>query len=86
MSARTIYTRVTRRTAKVFGRSVNPHLFRDAAATTLALEDPEHVRVAAQVLGHSTFATTERFYRMSKIAEAVRVYDDVLEALRLGDK
>ena len=25
---------------------INPHLFRDAAATTLAISDPEHVRDA----------------------------------------
>ena len=28
-------------------QAINPHLFRDAAATTLAIADPAHVRVAA---------------------------------------
>ena len=43
---------VKARTRAAFGRAVNPHLFRDAAATSVAIEDPARVRIAAQVLGH----------------------------------
>ena len=59
----------------------NPHLFRDAVATSIALDDPEHVRSAAPVLGHASFASTERDYRMSRGADATRVLHDVMEAL-----
>jgi hypothetical protein len=33
-------------TRAAFGRAVNVHLFRDCAATSLAIEDPVHVRIA----------------------------------------
>jgi integrase len=49
---------------------MNPHLFRDAAATTLAIHDPQHVRIAAPLLGHRTFATTERYYQQATAMEA----------------
>ena len=63
-----------------------PHLFRDAAATTLAIADPAHVRVAAPLLGHRTFATTERHYRQARAYEAHRSYLDVLSSLEEGGR
>jgi hypothetical protein len=47
MTEMAIYDRIRKHTAEAFGAAINPHLFRDAAATTLAIEDPAHVRVAA---------------------------------------
>ena len=73
-----IYDRICKHTKEAFGAAINPHLFRDAAATTLAIEDPEHVRVAAPLLGHRTFATTEKYYQQAKSLEAHRVYVEVL--------
>ena len=35
-----IYDVFTRRTAAAFGQSINPHLFRDCAATSIAIDDP----------------------------------------------
>lgn len=58
------------------------HLFRDCAATSIALEDPEHVRIAAQILGHRSFATTEKYYRLARAADASRAYQAAIEALR----
>jgi integrase/recombinase XerD len=78
---RRLHACVCERTGAAFGRSVYPHLFRDAVATTIALDDPEHVRSAAAVLGHVSFASTERHYRMSRGADATRVLHDVMEAL-----
>jgi len=40
LSAGTLCHQVRQRTRAAFGRSVNPHLFRDCAATSLALGDP----------------------------------------------
>lgn len=81
LSERRLHGCVCARTEAAFGRSVYPHLFRDAVATTIALDDPEHVRSAAAVLGHASFASTERYYRMSRGAEATRMLHDVMEAL-----
>lgn len=81
LSERRFHSCVCGRTKTAFGRSVNPHLFRDAVATSIALDDPEHVRSAASVLGHASFASTERHYRMSRGADATRVLNEVMEAL-----
>jgi integrase/recombinase XerD len=74
MTEMAIYDRIRAHTQKAFGRAINPHLFRDAAATTLAIADPEHVRVAAPLLGHRTFMTTERYYQQAQAFDAHRAY------------
>ena len=74
MTEMAIYDRIRKYTGEAFGSAINPHLFRDAAATTLAIEDPAHVRVAAPLLGHRTFTTTEKYYQQAKSLEAHRGY------------
>ena len=66
-------------------RAVNPHLFRDAAATTIALDRPEQVRLAAPLLGHRSFATTERHYNLARTAEAATAWHDLLASIADGD-
>jgi integrase len=73
---------VKKRARAAFGRSVNPHLFRDCAATSLAIEDPARVRIAAQVLGHGTSATTERHYNLARGQEAAESCHQTLDGLR----
>jgi integrase/recombinase XerD len=70
LTQQAIYDRVTERTRAAFGKSVNPHLFRDCAATTLAYANPKHVGITAALLGHRSFATTERYYLRARMAEA----------------
>lgn len=77
-----LYDVITRRTRDAFGRSINPHLFRDAAATTLAVDDPEHVRLSAALLGHRTFATTERYYQQAQMLSAQRKFAEVILSIR----
>jgi integrase len=77
-----VYQQVKYRTRKAFGRPVNPHLFRHAGATTLAIHDPAHVLMAAALLGHRTFNTTEGSYILAKSLEAHRQYSDKLIRLR----
>ncbi len=77
-----IYWRIIRRTRAAFGHSLNPHLFRDAAATTVAINDPVHVRLAAPLLGHRTFSTTERSYIQAQSLEAHREFARKLTSLR----
>ena len=69
-----IYDRIRERTKVKFGVAMNPHLFRDAAATTMAIADPAHVRLAAPLLGHRTFSTTEKYYQQAKTFEAHQVF------------
>ena len=79
-----IATTIARRTATAFGRPINPHLFRDCAATSIAIDDPEHVRVASQILGHRSTATTERYYNQAQAIDAARRYQHFLVGLRNG--
>lgn len=57
-----IYNQICETTEKAFGKPINPHLFRDCAVTTVALEDPEHIGIAAPILGHTDSRTTEEHY------------------------
>ncbi|MHB2170099.1 tyrosine-type recombinase/integrase [Alsobacter sp. R-9] len=79
MTKSALYNQVRQRTREGLGKDVNPHLFRDAAATTLAVEDPQHVRLATPLLGHRHTATTERHYQQAQALEAHREF---VEALR----
>jgi site-specific recombinase XerD len=77
-----IYHLITKRTAAEFGNPINPHLFRDCAATTLARRDPEHINVAASVLGHAGLRTTEKHYNQARMIDAARKYQRELQRLR----
>jgi integrase len=82
LSAGTLAFHVTALTRAAFGRAVSPHLFRDCAATSLAIEDPAHVRIAAQVLGHGSFRTTERHYNLAQGQQAASAWHETLDGLR----
>ncbi len=73
---------IKKRTKDAFGHAVWPHLFRDCAATSMAVESPENVRLAAGLLGHNTFATTERYYILAQMIEAGRRYQEEVLNLR----
>lgn len=82
MGAMAIYLRIVKLTREAFGVPINPHLFRDAAATTIAIEDPVHVRVAATVLGHKSLRVTEKHYDQSQMIHACRCYQKFLSGRR----
>jgi integrase len=69
-----------------FGRPINPHLFRDCLATSIAIHDPDNVRMAAALLGHRSFATTERHYNLARTLQAARSYQHVIGAAREAKK
>jgi integrase len=54
---------------------VNPHLFRDAAATFWALQDPARVRAVSELLGHEP-RMTERHYNQASGIRAGRKLAD----------
>ena len=86
-----IYDRIVARTREGLGQPINPHLFRDCAATSIAIDDPVHVGIASRLLGHRTGSTTERYYNRARSVEASRLMQDHLLALRhdsagTGDK
>lgn len=65
-----IYYAITTRTKAAFGVSVNPHLFRDAAATSIAIHDPSNVQITRHVLGHGPHRTSEIYYNQARSIEA----------------
>jgi integrase len=71
-----------KRTRARFGRVINTHLFRDCAATSIAIDDPEHVRMAARLLGHATLRTTERHYVVADTRVALGRHHDLIQELR----
>jgi integrase/recombinase XerD len=73
--------RIVQRTQVAFGASLPPHWFRDAAATTIAIEDPKHARDAQHVLGHASHKTTERYYNQARSLEGSRRHQALLISL-----
>ena len=84
MTGMAFYDRIRERTAAAFGQPLNPHLFRDAAATSLAIQDPTQVRLAAQVLGHASFATTEKHYNLANSLDAGQAWHATVDEIRSG--
>jgi integrase len=66
MDGGAIYVRVCQRTKDALGFPVNLHRFRHAAATLWSISDPKNVRGAKDLLGHSSFRTTEKHYVMAQ--------------------
>lgn len=77
-----IYFRIRKLTRARFGHAINPHLFRDSAATSTAIEDPEHVHIVRSILGHTTGQSGERYYIHAESLEASRRYQREILALR----
>lgn len=88
-----IRTAINKRTKAAFGRQVNPHLFRDCLATSLATDDPEAVMCAAPILGHATFKTVEQHYNQATMLTAGRKFaseimqyrNEMLQIFRMDD-
>jgi integrase/recombinase XerD len=77
-----IYWCICDGTKGAFGTPINPHLFRDCAATTVAIEDPKHIGITAPVLGHLHPKTTEDHYIHANQLIAVRHYRNSIDLLR----
>lgn len=73
--------RICRHTAAAFGQPVNPHLFRDALATTVAVRRPELIGIVTPLLGHHSIATAQRHYNRAGMTSAAEAWHDVLDQL-----
>jgi integrase/recombinase XerD len=83
MSEQAVYWNTCRMTEDLFGQRINPHLFRDCAASALATEDPEHILAIARILGHASIDTTMRHYNQSQMIAAADIYYQVVRGLRM---
>lgn len=82
MKGEGIYLRITTVTERAFGKPINPHLFRDCAVTTVAIDDPEHIGIAAPILGHTDPRTTEKHYIQANAIVAGRRLRSSVDTLR----
>lgn len=82
LSCGSIHRQIKHHTKAAFGKAINPHLFRDCAATSIAIHDPEHVWITTNILGHNTLATSQKYYDQSRMLEAGRYYQQSIMALR----
>jgi site-specific recombinase XerC len=73
-----IYIAFTRTTKRLFGKSINPHLLRDCAATTLASVSYASALAARGLLGHKHYQTTQKYYIHAKQLEASRKVNNIL--------
>ncbi|SHM80801.1 Phage integrase family protein [Roseovarius litoreus] len=80
------FTRAIRkRTKDLLGIDVSPHLFRDAAATTLARTDPASARLIKPILGHASERISEEHYIRTDTIAAGRGLASALANLKKGD-
>ena len=82
MPCKTVHASISNATKRAFGRAINPHLFRDCAVTSVAIEDPKHIGIAAPILGHTDPRTTERHYIQAQQLHACRTLGRSVKALR----
>jgi len=74
-----IYHTIRGRTREALGFPVNVHQFRRAAPTLWSSRDPANVRGSKDLLGHTTFNTTEKYYIMAQSRVAGRVLARAIE-------
>jgi integrase/recombinase XerD len=60
-----ICIRIVARTREGLGHAVNPHLFRDRAATSVVIHDPAHVGIS-RLPGHRSGSIPERYYNQAR--------------------
>ena len=82
LAAHSVYGRIILVTDRLLGVKINPHSFRACAATSLANRSSADARLAAPLLGHRYFATTERHYIRARQLEASRKVHATLAEIR----
>jgi len=82
MAVISMHNRIRRHTKAAFGVAVSPHLFRDSAATAIAIDGPTHVRAIMPILGHATLATSENHYNQARSLDASRRHIEIIASLK----
>ena len=77
-----ISSRLGHLTKALLGVRVSAHLFRDAAATTLARTSPEAARLIRPILAHTSFGTAERHYIHAQSIDAGRAYARIVQKVK----
>jgi integrase/recombinase XerD len=77
-----VWSVITRHTKRALGIRVSPHDARDAAATTWAIEAPNQIGVARDLLGHRDLRTTIKHYDRANGIAASRSHAGVIAGMR----
>lgn len=86
MSKAAVAFQLMDRTKEEFGTAINPHTFRRIANTTIATANPEDAEDTLHVLGHSSIATSERYYNRARMVSAGHSLHGAIANLRKGKK
>jgi hypothetical protein len=71
--------RICQITEGITGVRVSPHLFRDAAATTLSRTSPKDSRLIRPLLAHASFGIAERHYIQACAIDVSKNYAEILD-------
>ena len=82
MREATLRELIKRYTRKRFGTAIWPHLFRHCLLTSVAIDQPELLRISAILLGHSNHQTGEKHYNQAQMLDASRRFAATVLALR----
>jgi integrase/recombinase XerD len=77
-----IYGNIHRWTGDEYGQPINLHLFRDCAATSIAIDDSANINIVSSVLGHSNLTTSQRYYNQAQSIDASRKFNGAMQSLR----
>jgi hypothetical protein len=59
-----------------------PHLFRDCLLTSVAIDQPDLMKISPALLGHSNARTGEKHYNQARMLDASRRYGATIFELR----
>lgn len=85
MTGKALSRRVRALVLEHLGRPMSAHLFRDCAATGIALRSPRDIGIVAPVLGHARHESSERHYNQAKSFAAFRRHQELIEHGRGND-
>lgn len=86
MSQQALYCNICKRSERLLGVRLNPHLMRDCAASVMSSDAPEYILAAARILGHSTLSTTIKYYEQSSMLAAGAHLNDFIGQLQAENK
>jgi integrase len=85
MTGKAISRKLRQCIGRHLGCAMSLHLFRDGAATTLAVQASADIAAAGDLLGHTDPRTSERYYNQARGVDASRRYHGLLDDLRGGE-
>jgi site-specific recombinase XerD len=82
MKENTLRSLIERYTKKGFGTAIWPHLFRDCLLSSVAVDQPDLMRISSTLLGHASATTGEKRYNQARMLDASRRYGSTISAIR----